>query len=150
MNAYEGGQYGGALNALEKLLKHKDEKVKQDAQYIADLLNGRIEMNKAAAKIYRESGELEKLVALLEGDSKDFSGIDYAKDCNSEAKKTKASKAYKECVEAREKLERLKPTLKDMKPADALKALGKIAKDYPETPAGKKAAELAKEYEEKK
>ena len=150
VSAYDGGQFGSALNALEKLLKHKDEKVKADAQYVADLLNGRMEMNKAAAKIYRESGDLEKLVALLEGDGKDFSGIDYAKDCNSEAKKTKASKAYKECVESREKLERLKPALKDMKAADAAKSLNKLAKEFPETPAGKQAAELAKEYEEKK
>ncbi|MBP9892692.1 MAG: hypothetical protein KBG84_12390 [Planctomycetes bacterium] len=147
VSAYDNGQYGGALNALEKLLKHKDEKVKADAQYIADLLNGRMEMNKAAAKIHRDGGELEKLVALLEGDAKAFSGIDYAKDCASEAKKTKAGKAYKECVEAREKLERLTPSLKDMKSSDALKALNKLAKEFPETPAGKQAAELAKEYE---
>ncbi|CAG0988624.1 hypothetical protein PLCT2_02339 [Planctomycetaceae bacterium] len=150
VSAYDNGQYGGALNALEKLLKHKDEKVKADAQYIADLLNGRLEMNKAAAKIHRDGGELEKLVALLEGDAKAFSGIDYAKECASEAKKTKAGKAYKECVEAREKLERLMPSLKDMKSSDALKALNKLAKEFPDTPAGKQAAELAKEYEEKK
>lgn len=150
VTSYDSGQYGNAIAALEKLLKHKDEKVKADAQYIADLLNGRLEMNKAAAKIYREGGDLERLVDLLEGDAKDFNGLDYAKDCASEAKKTKASKAYKECVEAREKLEKLKTGLKDMKPADAQKALGKIAKDYAETPAGKQAAELAKEYEEKK
>jgi predicted Zn-dependent protease len=150
VSAYDNGQYGGALNALEKLLKHKDEKVKADAQYIADLLNGRMEMNKAAAKIYRDGGELEKLLALLETDAKDFSGLDYAKDCASEAKKTKSSKAYKECVEAREKLERLKPTLKDMKAADAVKALNKLTKEFPETPAGKHAAEMAKEFEEKK
>ena len=147
VSACDNGQYGGALNALEKLLKHKDEKVKADAQYIADLLNGRMEMNKAAAKIHRDGGELEKLVALLEGDAKAFSGIDYAKDCASEAKKSKAGKAYKECVEAREKLERLTPSLKDMKSSDALKALNKLAKEFPETPAGKQAAELAKEYE---
>lgn len=150
VSAYDNGQYGGALNALEKPLKHKDEKVKADAQYIADLLNGRLEMNKAAAKIYRDSGELEKVVALLEGDAKDFSAMDYAKDCASEAKKTKASKAYKQCVEAREKLEKLKPGLKDMKPGDAAKALNKLAKEFADTPAGKQAAELAKEYEEKK
>ncbi len=150
VGAYDNGQYGAALNALEKPLKHKDEKVKADAQYIADLLNGRLDMNKAAALIYRESGELERLVALLEGDGKDFNGIDYAKDCASEAKKTKASKAYKDCVESREKLERLRPTLKDMKAVDAVKALNKLAKEFADTPAGKEAAALAKEHEEKK
>ncbi|GIK54310.1 MAG: hypothetical protein BroJett014_32830 [Planctomycetota bacterium] len=150
VNAYDNGQYGAALNGLEKLLKHKDEKIKADAQYVADLLNGRLEMNKAAAVIHRNSGDLERLVALLEADARDFSGLDYAKDCASEAKKAKAGKAYKECVEAREKLARLKPTLAAMKPADAQKALTKLSRDYPDTPAGKEAAELAREFEGKK
>jgi uncharacterized protein with gpF-like domain len=150
VSSYDGVQYGTAINALEKALKNKDDQVKADAQYIADLLNGRIEMHKAAGKLYRDSGALDQLVPLLEGDAKDFSGIDYAKECASEAKKVKASKAYKDCIEAREKLEKLKPTLKDMKPADAQKALNKLSKEFGETPAGKDAAELAKEYEEKR
>lgn len=150
VSAYEGVQYGNALNALEKLLKNKDDKVKADAQYIADLLNGRMEMHKAAGKLYRDSGALDKLVPMLETDAKDFTGIDYGKECASEAKKVKASKAYKDCLEAREKLDKLKPALKDMKAADALKALNKLVKEFSETPAGREAAELAKEYEEVK
>ncbi len=143
--AYDAGQYGAALNAAEKALKGKDEKAKADAQYVADLLNGRMEMHKAAAEAYRGRKELERLVPLLESSAREYSGLAYAKECDAEARKVKATKAYKDCVDARNELERLKLRRTLLKQDKYKAALEKIAKDYPETAAGREAAALAAE-----
>ena len=143
--AYDATQYGAALMSAEKSLKSKESKAAADAQYVADLLNGRIEMHKTAAKNYRDRGALDLLVPLLEADAKEFSGHAYAKDLDAEAKKVKAGKAYKDCIEARDQLAKLKPGLASMKSDKAKAALEKIAKDYPATPAGKEAGEMAKD-----
>ncbi len=141
--AYDGVQYGSALTAAEKALKSKDENAKADAQYLLDLLKGRADMHLAAAKIYRDGGWLDKLVALQDSDATDFKGQDYADDCAREAKRVKASKAYKSCVESRDELAKLKETLKDLSPEKARKVLDKLAREYPESPYGKEAAAMS-------
>ncbi|MBE7493156.1 MAG: hypothetical protein HS108_15555 [Planctomycetes bacterium] len=144
---YNAGKYGSALEAAGKLLKHKDEKVKADAQYLADILQGRADMYKAAAEQFKKDGYHDKLADVLELAASEFDD-DFGKDSGKEAKKVKGTKAYKACVEAREELATLKETLKGKKGDDRAKAVDKFKKDHGETPYGKEAEELRAEPKE--
>lgn len=145
---YESQKYGKALEGAQKLLKHKTDQVRADAQYLYDIVAGRLAMNQEAAKIHREGGYLDRLLPLLELDAEQFEDNDWAKDCAKESKKLKGSKDYKKCVDARDELAKLKPELEKMKAKDAKKALEKIAKDFKGTPYADEAGKLAEAVKE--
>lgn len=145
VEAYNKGQFGKAYNAVADFLAAEDEKVKADAEYV----NGVIEKRKAAgenkAKKFRDGGDLVKLVAVLDEESKAWEGCDYGKSCAEESKTVKASKEYKLCQKAAEAWAKLEPKLKDLTDEKAAKALEKFMKDYPNTPQAKLAEERLKD-----
>lgn len=144
---YDAGRYGSALEAASKLQKHKDDKVKADAQYVVDVLQGRADMYKAAAELFKKDGYHDKLADVLELAAKEFDD-DFGKDCGKDAKKVKGTKAYKACAEAREALAKLKETLKGKKGEDRAKAVDKFKKEHGDTPYAKEAEELRAEPKE--
>ena len=146
VEAFNKGEFGKAVNEVARHLSTDDAASLADAEYIDQILDKRQASGEAKAGKLKEAGDQPKLVALLEAEAKAFDGCEYGQKCADDAKNIKAGKEYKDCVKARDALDKLKPKVNDMKAEKAKKALEKIAKDFPNTPAGKEAAELAKDF----
>lgn len=148
VKAFDKGEYGKAYNECKETAEAAtDELVKADADYLMGLLNKHIKLTENKLERAKAAGDLPSQAAALDEGAAKFKGSEKGDTWGNEAKELKKSKEYKDCVAAQEALDKLKPKLEDMKPANARKDLEKIAKKYPETPAGKEAAELAKRYE---
>ncbi len=143
--SYDNGDYGSALVAAERLLKHKDATVRSDATYVFDLLNGRLNMHKAAAEIHQAALRFDRAHEVLAVSAQEFKGLTHAKECTALATKIKSGKAYKDCVASQRELGDLKPHLKGASPADAKKALDRLVKKWPDTAAAQEAQALLAE-----
>lgn len=135
---YNSGRYGKALIEAEKLEASRDVGVATDAKFVADKVRKAIGWRQEEAKRMRENGRWTELVTLLEADSKAYDGLDYAKECQTEAKKVKATPEYKTCKAADEMLARITDS-KELKGEAQVRELDKVIEKYPDTPAGRKA-----------
>jgi len=141
VKSYNAGKYGKALIEAEKHEGGEDTQVAADAKFVADRVRKTIGWHQEAAKRMREDGRWTALVNLLEADSKAYDGLDYAEDCQTEARAVKATPEYKSCKAADEMLARILDT-KDLKNEALVRELDKLIEKYPDTPAGKKAGDL--------
>lgn len=136
---YNAGKYGKALIEAEKHEASGDAEVAADAKLVAEKVRKAIGWRKDEAKRMREDGRWTALVTLLEADSKAYDGLEYAKECQAEAKKIRATPEYKTCKAADEMLARITDS-KELKGEAQVRELDKVIEKYPDTPAGRKAA----------
>jgi hypothetical protein len=148
VRAFDSGDYGRALSdARQAAERSDDEKVKADAAYLESLVQKHIDLNKAKYEKSKEGGDLIALSKALQEALAKFKGSEHGDKADEELKELNRSKEFKDTVKAHEELEKIKPQLDDMRPANAKRALERIASRYPDTAAGKEAAELARRYE---
>lgn len=146
---FNDGEYGKALSGADRVAEAaEDEAAKEDAAYLKGLIQKHIDTWTGKIDESREASELITLGEALEAAAEAFDGSEIGDKWKEELKELKRSREYKDTVNAKEALDKVRDKLPDMHPRSARSTLKRIADKYPDTPAGKEAAEMVKRYEE--